>query len=545
MTIERLYFAFLAAANFDRYLNKKVIPYTVSIAWGTSVQTSRSEVDLHAPNTHTSSLPSSHSQMSSQAFPRPLLRPLWVRQNEGSIDKAKDEKMLFETAMFGGQEDAAGEIVRADPLMVDRDLVNGEAMKGKVVVVGRGVLPFVEKARRVQAAGAICMVVINSADELYKFAGQGEDIKIPVVCVKHSDGALLVDGSAVRLKGVRNGGGTLCCTRQVAPNVAAKPAASGPGGIGLLRQPFLEIANAKLSDFEKTTALLPKLKKGMSPDILDCSRGEGLQGSCAFGATGCEEGFSGESGGDAAGEDEGWVLVEAEQKEKGEAGVVCVGALCNADLFFNSPPDRQQLISKLQKPPPSVGHDMSTCSASQKHEDEDVGLVNDHGQDTRSHQVVRDSRREYQRGRLRLANFCAWRTSTSTPPCRCCVVDDEASGSSVRDGHAAGNNNYIHFADDFAYSMPLSLNAGGSAFTMENCTFQNTPLQDVEKLTDVPGVGPKSAERLEDANVFIPVQLIGTFMVRIFLTVLSSASVSVRTRLHSNIHLSTLPGVRL
>jgi hypothetical protein len=49
----------------------------------------------------------------------------------------------------------------------------------------------------------------------------------------------------------------------------------------------------------------------------------------------------------------------------------------------------------------------------------------------------------------------------------------------------------------------------------------------------------------KDANVFIPVQLIGTFMVRIFLTVLSSASVSVRTRLHSNIHLSTLPGVRL
>ena len=456
--------------------------------------------------------------------------------------------MLFETAMFGGQEDAAGEIVRADPLMVDRDLVNGEAMKGKVVVVGRGVLPFVEKARRVSAAGAICMVVINSADELYKFAGQGEDIKIPVVCVKHSDGALLLDGSAVRLKGVRNGGGTLCYTRQVAPNVAAKPAASGSGGIGLLRQPFLEIADSKLSDFEKTTALLANLKKGMSPDILDFFRGEGLQGSCAFGATGCEEGFNGESGCDAAGEDEGWVLVEAGQKEKGDAGGVGVGvgsALCNADLFFNSPPDCQHLISKLQKPPPSVGHDMSTCSASKKHEDEDVGLVNDDGQDIRSHQVVRDSSREYQRGRLRLANFCAWRTSTSTPPCRRCVVDDEASGSSARDGHAAGNKNYIHFADDFAYSMPLSLNAGGSAFTMENCTFQNTPLQDVEKLTDVPGVGPKSAERLEDANIYIPVQLIGTFMVRICLTVLSSASLSVHTPLHSNIHLSMLPGVRM
>jgi hypothetical protein len=37
----------------------------------------------------------------------------------------------------------------------------------------------------------------------------------------------------VRLKGVRYGAGTLCYTRQVAPNVAAKPAVSGLGGMGL------------------------------------------------------------------------------------------------------------------------------------------------------------------------------------------------------------------------------------------------------------------------------------------------------------------------
>jgi hypothetical protein len=302
--------------------------------------------------------------------------------------------------------------------------------------------------------------------------------------------------------------------------VEAKPAVSWPEGIGLLRQPLLEIANENLSYFEKTTPLLAKVKKGMLPDIPEFFRSEGLQDSCGFGATGCEEGFGGESGGNAAGEDEGWVLVEAEQKEKAESGGVCLGvdsALRNADLFFN------------------------------------VGQVNDHGQDTRSHQVVRDSSREYQRGRLRLANFCAWRTSTFTKPCRCCVVDDEAmsrlddeaSGSSSRFGHAAGNNNYIRFADDFAYSMPSSLNYGGSTFTMKNSTFQNTPLQDVEKLTDVPGVGLKSAERLEDANVYIPVQLIGTFMVRICLAVLSSASLSVSTRLHTNIHFFPLTGIRL
>ena len=36
--------------------------------------------------------------------------------------------------MFGGQDDAAGEIVRANPLMVDKELANGESFKGKVVL---------------------------------------------------------------------------------------------------------------------------------------------------------------------------------------------------------------------------------------------------------------------------------------------------------------------------------------------------------------------------------------------------------------------------
>ena len=107
--------------------------------------------------------------------------------------------MAFLAAMFGGQDDAVGEIVRANPLMVDKELANGESFKGKVVVVGRGVVPYVDKARRV--SGAICMVVMNNADELYKCTGQGEDIKILVVCVTQSDGALLVDGMVVRRRG--------------------------------------------------------------------------------------------------------------------------------------------------------------------------------------------------------------------------------------------------------------------------------------------------------------------------------------------------------
>ena len=49
--------------------------------------------------------------------------------------------------------------------------------------------------------------------------------------------------------------------------------------------------------------------------------------------------------------------------------------------------------------------------------------------------------------------------------------------------------------------------------TQKNSTFQSTPLQDVKKLTDVPGVGPKSAEKLEEANIDSAIKLMGNFLV--------------------------------
>ena len=49
--------------------------------------------------------------------------------------------------------------------------------------------------------------------------------------------------------------------------------------------------------------------------------------------------------------------------------------------------------------------------------------------------------------------------------------------------------------------------------TQKNSTFQSTPLQDVKKLTDVPGVGPKSAEKLKEANIDSAVKLMGNYLV--------------------------------
>eukprot|EP00277_Geminigera_cryophila_P018358 CAMPEP_0179440060 /NCGR_PEP_ID=MMETSP0799-20121207/23650_1 /TAXON_ID=46947 /ORGANISM="Geminigera cryophila, Strain CCMP2564" /LENGTH=95 /DNA_ID=CAMNT_0021223013 /DNA_START=536 /DNA_END=823 /DNA_ORIENTATION=- len=53
----------------------------------------------------------------------------------------------------------------------------------------------------------------------------------------------------------------------------------------------------------------------------------------------------------------------------------------------------------------------------------------------------------------------------------------------------------------------------GATTTQKNTTFQGKPLQDVANLTDVPGVGPKSAEKLVEANIDTPIKLMGQFMV--------------------------------
>ena len=65
--------------------------------------------------------------------------------------------------------------------------------------------------------------------------------------------------------------------------------------------------------------------------------------------------------------------------------------------------------------------------------------------------------------------------------------------------------------------------------TQKNTNFQGTPLQDVKNLTDVPGVGAKSAEKLMEANIDTAVKLMGNFMVRASLLCVEGVRMSVKT----------------
>lgn len=83
----------------------------------------------------------------------------------------------------------------AGPLSTDActPLINASAVAGRIAVADRGTCTFVQKARMVQAAGAIAMIVADSADGSPppEIAGTAPDVEIVVARITRSDGALL------------------------------------------------------------------------------------------------------------------------------------------------------------------------------------------------------------------------------------------------------------------------------------------------------------------------------------------------------------------
>ena len=69
-------------------------------------------------------------------------------------------------------------------------------LRGQIAVVRRGGVTFVHKARRVQEAGAIGLIVINNSEVPCLVESQDsdhvDDLNISVVCVRRSDGESLL-----------------------------------------------------------------------------------------------------------------------------------------------------------------------------------------------------------------------------------------------------------------------------------------------------------------------------------------------------------------
>jgi subtilisin family serine protease len=63
------------------------------------------------------------------------------------------------------------------------------SLDGRVAVIARGVCPFVDKARHAQEAGAVAVLIVNSAEQTIEgFGGQADGIRIPVGMITRSAG---------------------------------------------------------------------------------------------------------------------------------------------------------------------------------------------------------------------------------------------------------------------------------------------------------------------------------------------------------------------
>jgi extracellular elastinolytic metalloproteinase len=82
----------------------------------------------------------------------------------------------------------------ADPVTdACEDPVNGAALSGKIAVVDRGTCTFVSKVQRLEAAGALAVVVVNNVGgaPITMGGSDGGDITIPSVMISQADGLLL------------------------------------------------------------------------------------------------------------------------------------------------------------------------------------------------------------------------------------------------------------------------------------------------------------------------------------------------------------------
>ena len=115
-----------------------------------------------------------------------------------TVAAAEGAPIAANLATFGPRQVAleGAWCVQAQPLVADRPLTNGAALRGAVAVISRGVVPVVEKARRAQEAGATAVLLLNTDNKPYEPAGHGsdagKDISIPVLTIPRDAGQALL-----------------------------------------------------------------------------------------------------------------------------------------------------------------------------------------------------------------------------------------------------------------------------------------------------------------------------------------------------------------
>ena len=87
----------------------------------------------------------------------------------------------------------SAELILAEPLDGSTALANGAAVSGRIVVMERGGVSFVDKVRWAEAAGAVGCIVIQSPTGVWPFSMSdtqqvGNDVTLPSLMMRHLDG---------------------------------------------------------------------------------------------------------------------------------------------------------------------------------------------------------------------------------------------------------------------------------------------------------------------------------------------------------------------
>ena len=92
---------------------------------------------------------------------------MWTGHARLALDDSLTRSIECCPAEFGAEPAfTSARVVRVEPALADGPIVNAAELDGSVALVKRGGNLFQDKAKLVQAAGAIGMVIINNSDAL-------------------------------------------------------------------------------------------------------------------------------------------------------------------------------------------------------------------------------------------------------------------------------------------------------------------------------------------------------------------------------------------
>ncbi|ETV81641.1 hypothetical protein, variant 1 [Aphanomyces astaci] len=114
------------------------------------------------------------------------------------VSKRIKGEVILVPANFGPCESIdASEVVVASPFHGGAPFTNPSSLRNKIVLLERGVCTFASKIQRAQAAGAVAVVVVQTADvwpyAMTDSSGEGTSLSIPAFMISKKQGHGLVE----------------------------------------------------------------------------------------------------------------------------------------------------------------------------------------------------------------------------------------------------------------------------------------------------------------------------------------------------------------